>query len=127
MASLPPLTTNPLTAALASRITTLLPELEAVYKDLHQHPELSMREVRTAKVAADWLERLGYQVSRNVGKTGVVGVLRNGAGPTVMLRADMDALPMTEATGPAYASTVTATDDDGPQSASSTGAVTTCT
>ena len=112
-ASLPPLTTNPLTAALASRIATLLPELEAVYKDLHQHPELSMREVRTAKVAADWIERFGYVVSRNVGKTGVVGVLRNGAGPTVMLRADMDALPMTEATGLPYASTVKATDDDG--------------
>ena len=111
--SLPPLTTNPLTTALASRIVTLLPELEAVYKDLHQHPELSMQEVRTAKVAADWIERFGYEVSRNVGKTGVVGVLRNGAGPTVMLRADMDALPMTEATGLPYASTVKATDDDG--------------
>ncbi|HEX6272167.1 MAG TPA: M20 family metallopeptidase [Polyangiaceae bacterium] len=112
-ASLPPLTTNPLTTALAARIATLLPELEAVYKDLHQHPELSMREVRTAKVAADWIERFGYEVSRNVGKTGVVGVLRNGAGPTVMLRADMDALPMTEATGLPFASTVKATDDDG--------------
>ncbi|HEY3497115.1 MAG TPA: M20 family metallopeptidase, partial [Polyangiaceae bacterium] len=84
-----------------------------VYKDLHRHPELSMREVRTAKVAADWVERFGYEVSRNVGKTGVVGVLRNGAGPTVMLRADMDALPMTEATGLPYASTVKAADDDG--------------
>jgi hippurate hydrolase len=72
-----------------------------------------MRETRTAKVAADWIERFGYEVSRNIGKTGVVGVLRNGAGPTVMLRADMDALPMTEATGLPYASTVKATDDDG--------------
>jgi hippurate hydrolase len=111
--SLPPLTSNPLTAALSSKIATLLPELEAVYKDLHQHPELSMQEVRTAKVAANWIERFGYEVSRNVGKTGVVGVLRNGAGPTVMLRADMDALPMTEATGLPYASTVKTTDEDG--------------
>lgn len=104
---------NPLTTALASKLGTLLPELEAVYKDLHQHPELSMREVRTAKVAADWIERLGYEVSRKVGTTGVVGVLRNGAGPTVMLRADMDGLPMTEGTGLSYASTVKAKDDDG--------------
>ncbi|HEU5075652.1 MAG TPA: amidohydrolase, partial [Polyangiaceae bacterium] len=105
--------TNALTSALRSQIGTLLPELEAVYKDLHQHPELSMHEVRTAKIAADWIERLGYQVSRNVGTTGVVGVLRNGAGPTVMLRADMDGLPVTEATGLSYASTVKAKDDDG--------------
>lgn len=113
--SLPPLTSNPLTAALASGIAALLPELEAVYKDLHQHPELSMHEVRTSKVAADWIERFGYEVSRNVGKTGVVGVLRNGAGPTVMLRADMDGLPMVEATGLPYASTAKATDDEGNQ------------
>jgi hippurate hydrolase len=112
-AAAPALTANPLTTALGPRLGTLLPELEAVYKDLHAHPELSMHEVRTAKIAADWLERFGYVVSRNVGKTGVVGLLRNGPGPTVMLRADMDALPMTEATGLPYASTVKATDDDG--------------
>ncbi|HKO51609.1 MAG TPA: M20/M25/M40 family metallo-hydrolase [Polyangiaceae bacterium] len=104
---------NALTTALASQAGTLLPELEAVYKDLHQRPELSMHEVRTAKIAADWIQRYGYEVSRGVGKTGVVGVLRNGAGPTVMLRADMDGLPMTEATGLSYASTVKAQDDDG--------------
>jgi len=108
-----PLTSNPLVAALIAKRSTLLPELEAVYKDLHKNPELSMHEVRTAKIAADWLERFGYQVTRNVGMTGVVGVLRNGAGPTVMLRADMDALPMTEATGLPYASTATAKADDG--------------
>lgn len=72
-----------------------------------------MHEVRTAKIAADWLERFGYEVTRNVGTTGVVGLLRNGAGPTIMLRADMDALPMTEATGLPYASTTTAKGDDG--------------
>ena len=108
-------------------VATVLPDLEAVYKDLHQHPELSMQEVRTAKVAADWIERLGYEVSREVGTTGVVGVLRNGAGPTVMLRADMDALPVTEATGLPYASTVKATDDDGSRSVSLMRAAMTCT
>ncbi len=108
-----PLAKNPLTAALASSAPRLLSELEAIYQDLHENPELSMHEVRTAKIAADWIEHLGYEVTRNVGGTGVVGVLRNGSGPTVMLRADMDALPMTEATGLPYASTVKAKGDDG--------------
>ena len=70
-------------------IEGLLPELEAIYKDLHQHPELSMQEVRTAGIAADYVEKLGYDVTRNIGETGVVAMLRNGDGPTVMLRADM--------------------------------------
>ncbi|TAM08425.1 MAG: amidohydrolase [Paraburkholderia sp.] len=91
----------------------LLTELEAIYKDIHQHPELSMEEVRTAKLAADYIEALGYEVTREVGVTGVVGVLRNGEGPVVMLRADMDALPMEENTGLPYASTVRAKDEDG--------------
>ncbi|BAO91816.1 amidohydrolase (plasmid) [Caballeronia cordobensis] len=94
-------------------IESLLPELEAIYKDLHQHPELSMQEVRTAGIAADYVEKLGYDVTRDVGGTGVVAVLRNGDGPTVMLRADMDALPMAEATGLPYASTVRARDEEG--------------
>src|SRR5438270_9737750 len=88
----------------------LLPELEATYKDIHSHPELSMREDRTAGLAADHLRAAGYEVTTGVGKTGVVGLLRNGEGPTVMLRADMDALPVQEATGLPYASKVTATD-----------------
>lgn len=104
---------NALVNALQGRSDTLLAELEAIYKDLHQHPELSMQEVRTAKIAADHIEALGYEVTRDVGITGVVGVLRNGAGPTVMLRADMDALPMAENTGLPYASTVKAKDEDG--------------
>jgi len=91
----------------------LLAELEAVYKDLHQHPELSMQEVRTAKIAADFIEALGYEVAREIGVTGVVGVLRNGDGCTVMLRADMDGLPMEENTGLPYASTARAVDEDG--------------
>ncbi|ALJ28161.1 amidohydrolase [Stenotrophomonas acidaminiphila] len=104
---------NPLTAALEPLLAHLQPRLVDIYQDLHRHPELSMQEHRTAGIAADHLERLGYAVTRGVGVTGVVGVLRNGDGPTVMLRADMDALPMAEQTGLPYASTATATDGDG--------------
>ena len=91
----------------------LLPELEVLYKDVHSHPELSMQETRTAKTAADRLKVTGYEVTAGVGKTGVVGLLRNGDGPTVMLRADMDALPILEATGLPYASKAKATDREG--------------
>src|SRR5436305_10545546 len=91
----------------------LLVDLESVYKDLHAHPELSMQENRTAHIAADRLRAAGYEVTTGVGKTGVVGLLRNGDGPTIMLRADMDALPVKEATGLPYASSITATDSDG--------------
>lgn len=91
----------------------LLPDLAEFYKDVHSHPELSMHETRTAKLAADRLRAAGYEVTTGVGKTGVVGLLRNGDGPTVMLRADMDALPIQEATGLPYASKATATDRDG--------------
>jgi metal-dependent amidase/aminoacylase/carboxypeptidase family protein len=75
-----------------------LPDLADLYKDVHSHPELSMQETRTAKLAADRLTSAGFEVTSGVGKTGVVGILRNGDGPTVMLRADMDALPVQEAT-----------------------------
>jgi hippurate hydrolase len=91
----------------------LLPDLEPLYKDIHAHPELSMHETRTAGIAADKLRKAGYEVTTGVGKTGVVGLLRNGEGPTVMLRADMDALPIAENTGLAYASKASAKDDEG--------------
>ncbi|HET7592524.1 MAG TPA: M20 family metallopeptidase [Rhodanobacteraceae bacterium] len=91
----------------------LLPDLKALYKDVHSHPELSMQESRTSGLAADRLRAAGFEVTTGIGNTGVVGLLRNGDGPTVMLRADMDALPVEEATGVAYASTVTASDPDG--------------
>ncbi len=91
----------------------ILPDLEALYKDVHSHPELSMQETRTAGLAADRLRTAGYEVTTGVGKTGVVGLLRNGEGPTVMLRADMDALPIQVATGLPYASEATATDREG--------------
>jgi amidohydrolase len=95
-----------------SNLGTLLTELESVYKDIHSHPELSMQETRTAGIAADHLRSAGYEVTTGVGKTGVVGVLRNGDGPAIMLRADMDALPVREATGLPYASNITA-DENG--------------
>ena len=91
----------------------LLPSLESIYKDIHAHPELSMQETRTAAIAADHLRWIGYEVTTGVGNTGVVGLLRNGEGPVVMLRADMDALPVQEATGLPYASKATATDTTG--------------
>ena len=91
----------------------LLARLETVYKDVHSHPELSMQEHRTAGIAAKWLRDCGYEVTEGVGGTGVVGLLRNGDGPTVMLRADMDALPVAELTGLPYASKVMAKDKDG--------------
>ena len=96
-----------------ANLNSLLPELESVYKDLHSHPELSMQENRTARIAADRLRAAGYEVTTGVGKTGVVGLLRNGDGPIIMLRADMDALPVKEATGLPYASSATATDSQG--------------
>src|SRR3982075_276411 len=91
----------------------LIPDLEALYKDVHAHPELSMQETRTAGIAADRLRKAGYDVTTGVGKTGVVGLLRNGNGPTVMLRADMDALPVEETTGLPYASKITVKGRDG--------------
>lgn len=88
---------------------------ESLYKDFHRHPELSHQEVRTSGIVADQLGEHGFEVHTGVGGTGVVGVLANGEGPTVLLRADMDALPVEEATGLDYASTAVATDDAGNQ------------
>lgn len=86
---------------------------EPFYKNLHEHPELSHQEVNTAASVADRLRGAGYDVTEKVGGTGVVGVLRNGDGPSVLLRSELDALPVKEATGLPYASTVTATDAQG--------------
>ncbi len=88
-------------------------DLAAVYRDLHAHPELAFGETRTAAIVADRLRSLGYETTIGVGRTGVVGVLRSGPGPTALLRADMDALPVREQTGLDYASTATGTDSDG--------------
>jgi len=93
-------------------IEELSAELADFYRDLHQHPELSLQEQRTARLVADALWPLGFEVTEQVGGTGVVGLLRNGDGPVVMLRADFDALPVEEQTGLPYASTDRARDQD---------------
>ncbi|MFL4472460.1 amidohydrolase [Paeniglutamicibacter sp. MACA_103] len=88
-------------------------DLESLYRDLHANPELSFREHRTAGIVSGHLRELGLDVQEGIGGTGVAGVLANGPGPTVMLRADMDGLPVLEATGLEYASTATGTDPEG--------------
>ncbi len=94
-------------------IGEVLPEVENLYTELHRHPELSLQETQTAARVASRLRDFGYEVTEGVGGTGVVGMLRNGDGPTVMLRGDMDALPVEEQTGLPYASEVTAEDSGG--------------
>jgi amidohydrolase len=94
-------------------LEAIYPDLEAFYIDLHQTPELSMHEEKTSAKLADRLRKLGYEVTTGVGGTGVVAILKNGKGPTVFLRADMDALPVEERTGLPFASKVTAKDDSG--------------
>jgi len=89
------------------------PALDALYQDLHRSPELSNQEEKTAAKMAVRLREVGFEVTERVGGHGVVGVLRNGAGPTVLVRTDMDALPVKEQTGLPYASTVTAKNDAG--------------
>lgn len=90
-------------------LDAIYPSLDALYIDLHRNPELSLQEERTAAKLAARLRELGYEVTEKIGGHGVVGVLRNGAGPTVLLRTDMDALPVKEQTGLAHASVATAT------------------
>ena len=91
----------------------VLADLENIYRDLHEHPELAFAEHRTAGIVAERLEALGYEVTTGVGRTGVVGILRNGPGPTALLRADMDALPVLGETGLPYSSTAPGTGADG--------------
>jgi amidohydrolase len=89
---------------LASAIQADLPSLLAIYRDLHANPELSFQETRTAGIMAAAAKQLGFEVTTGVGKTGVVAVMKNGPGPVLLIRADMDALPVTEQTGLPYAS-----------------------
>ena len=98
------------THALPGPSDDLLVKLADIYRDIHANPELSMQEHRTSGIAAGWLREQGSEVTEGVGATGVVGVLRNGEGPTVLMRADMDALPIKESTGLSYASQKTGTD-----------------
>ncbi len=87
--------------------------LVAIFKDIHQNPELAFMEVRTSAIVAKELKALGFEVITGIAKTGVIGILKNGAGPVVMYRADMDCNAVKEITGLAYASTKTMTKDDG--------------
>src|SRR3989441_126085 len=88
------------------QVAAIYPEIDALYLDLHRHPELSMHEQQTGAKLAERLKALGYQVTTGVGRTGIVAILKNGDGPTVLLRTDLDALPVEEKTGLPYASTV---------------------
>lgn len=88
---------------------------EVMYRDLHQNPELSLMEFKTAAKMAEALGKLGFEVTTGVGGNGVVGVMRNGKGPVIMLRSDMDALPVRETTGLPFASTVTVATPQGPE------------
>src|SRR6266702_5050363 len=98
-----------------------LPSLLAIYKDIHSHPELSCHEEKTSALVAKELRAAGCEVTENFGKYdnpnlkcyGVIGIMKNGAGPTVLVRTDMDALPVEEDTGLPYASKVTTKGDDG--------------
>ena len=100
-------------SGIAAEVQAAYPRSEALYIDLHQHPELSFHETETAAKLANELRQLGYEVTTGVGRVGVVGVLKNGAGPTVLLRTELDALPVTENTGLPFASTVRTKDDAG--------------
>src|SRR3546814_4819682 len=97
-----PASADPLRDAVAKDMPSLL----TLYRDLHAHPELSMQEVNTAAKLAAEAKKLGFKVTTGVGKTGVVAVMENGPGPAVMLRADMDALPVEEQTGLPFASEI---------------------
>jgi amidohydrolase len=94
-------------------VNAVFPDAKALYLDLHQHPELSKHEVETAAKLSSKLRALGYEVTEHVGGSGFVAIMKNGAGPTVMLRTELDALPVEEKTGFPYASKVRTKDDSG--------------
>src|SRR5215471_7496157 len=94
-------------------IEALEPELVGLYRDLHQHPELAFHEERTASVLAERLRSLGFEVTTGVSRTGLVAILRNGSGPVVMLRTELDALPIEEKTGLPFASKEKGYDSEG--------------
>lgn len=105
--------TAPSRPLVEARVAAEFASLDAIYRDLHQHPELSFHEERSAAKVAEGLGAAGFEVTAKVGGHGVVGVLRNGPGPVVLVRADMDALPVKEETGLPYASQVRTKDDKG--------------
>jgi hippurate hydrolase len=98
----------PRTAPTAAEVDAIYPDLEALYVDLHRNPELAFQETQTAARLAARMKALGFDVTTGVGRTGIVAVLKNGAGPTAMMRTELDALPVAEKTGLPFASTVVA-------------------
>ncbi len=100
-------------APASKEVDNVYPDAHAFYLDLHENPELSAHEIRTAAKLAGRLRALGYEVAERVGGTGIVAILRNGSGPTVMFRTELDALPVEEKTGLPYASKVRTKDDAG--------------
>lgn len=106
-------TTPATAAALSDAIRADMPQLMTLYRDLHAHPELSMQEVRTPALIAPQMRKLGFDVTEHVGKTGLVAVMKNGPGPVLLIRADMDALPVKEQTGLPFASTAVGKLPDG--------------
>ena len=108
-----PCVAAPVDDAIRQRVQTELPSLEQIYRELHAQPELSFREVQTGQRVGVELKKAGAEVTQNVGGHGVVGVLRNGPGAVVLVRTDLDALPVKEETGLPYASTVRTTNDAG--------------
>jgi len=98
----------PWTTPTQTEVDAIYPDIEALYMDLHRNPELAFQETRTAAVLAARVKALGFEVATAVGRTGIVAVLRNGAGPTVMLRTELDALPVEEKTGLPFASSLVA-------------------
>ena len=98
----------PWTTPSQAEIDAIYPDIEALYIDLHRNPELAFQETRTAAALAARMKTLGFDVTTAVGKTGIVAVMRNGAGPTVMMRTELDALPVEEKTGLPFASSVVA-------------------
>jgi amidohydrolase len=97
---------GPWTMPTAAEVNAIYPDLEALYIDLHKNPEIAFQETRTAATLAARVKQLGFDVTTGVGRTGIVAVLKNGVGPTVMLRTELDALPVEEKTGLPFASAV---------------------
>lgn len=104
---------TPRAKTIAAEVDAVYAQVDSLYRDLHRQPELSGHEQRTGETLATGLKALGFEVTTGVGRTGVVGVLKNGPGPVVLLRTDLDALPVEEKTGLEYASTVRTKDDAG--------------
>ena len=96
----------PWTSPTLSEVDAIYPDVEALYIDLHQNPELGFQKTRTTATLTEQVMALGFDVTTGVGGTGIVAVMRNGEGPTVMLRTEFDALPVEERTGLPFASTV---------------------